>query len=73
MERAGKIITGAGLVVVLIGIIIWLWGDKLRFLGRLPGDIRLGKENVRIYIPVTTMILISALLSILLWIFRKLQ
>ncbi|HXS36244.1 MAG TPA: DUF2905 domain-containing protein [Flavipsychrobacter sp.] len=71
MERLGKMVIIGGAAIVVIGIIIWLLGDKLRFLGRLLGDIRIERENVRVYIPITTMILISVLLSAILWLIQK--
>ncbi len=73
MEKIGKLVIIGGVAIVVIGIIIWLFGDKLRFLGRLPGDIRIERENVRIYIPITTMILVSVLLSAILWLIQKLM
>jgi len=73
MERMGKGIIILGLVIVVIGIIVWLAGDKLRFLGRLPGDIRIERENLHVYIPVTTMLLVSILLSLVFWIIGKLK
>lgn len=51
---------------------IYLAGDKLGWIGRLPGDIRVEKENVRFYFPITSMLLLSAVLSFLIWLFRKL-
>ena len=64
-----KFLIGAGLLLLLAGL-LWPWLGKFPF-GRLPGDILLEKENLKVYIPITTMILISALVSLLLWIFRK--
>jgi len=40
MERQGKPMILIGAIIMVVGIIVWLAGDKLRFLGRLPGDIR---------------------------------
>ena len=71
MDRAGKGIIIAGVVIAIVGIVVWLFGDKLRFLGRLPGDIRIERENVKIYIPITTMILVSIVISLILWLIRK--
>jgi H+/Cl- antiporter ClcA len=71
MERTGKGIIIAGIIIVVVGIVVWLLGDKLRFLGRLPGDIRIERENFRVYIPITTMLLISVLISVILWLVRK--
>jgi hypothetical protein len=73
MEKAGKALIVIGVCVVVAGIVVWLLGDKLRFLGRLPGDIRYESANTKVYIPITTMILISVLLSIVLWIIRRLS
>jgi len=71
MEKLGKVVIAAGLMIVAAGIIIWLFGDKLRFLGRLPGDIRYESANTRVYIPITTMILLSVLLSFVMWLVQK--
>lgn len=65
MASLGKYIIVAGLVVVLIGVIILFFGNKLHWLGHLPGDIRIEKENFRFYFPLTTMILLSLLLTLL--------
>ncbi len=66
MQRALIVI---GLAVLVIGL-LWPWLSQLP-LGRLPGDIVIDKPNLRIYVPITTMILVSALISLLLWIFRQ--
>lgn len=58
-----------GLLLVLIGL-AWPWLGKLPF-GRLPGDIVVNRENFRIYVPLTTMIIVSVLLSLIFWLFRK--
>ena len=71
MERLGKSVIIIGLIVIVAGIVIWLFGDKLRFLGRLPGDIRIERENFKVYIPVTTMILAIVALSLILWLIQR--
>lgn len=58
-----------GILLVLIGL-LWPWISKLG-LGRLPGDIAIEKENSRFYFPITTSLLISILLSLVFWLFRK--
>jgi hypothetical protein len=58
-----------GLLIVVVGI-LWPWISQLPF-GRLPGDIIIDRPNAKIYIPIVTMILISALLSLLLWLFKQ--
>lgn len=71
MEQKGKIIMLAGAVIMLAGLVIWWLGDRLRFIGRLPGDVHIVRGNVRIYIPVTTMLLVSIVLSLFLWLVQK--
>ncbi len=58
-----------GIVILLIGL-FWPWLGKIPF-GRLPGDIVIDRPQFKFYFPVTTMILISLVLSLLLWWFRK--
>ena len=54
-----------GLAIVIIGL-LWPWVSKLPF-GQLPGDIAIRRENFSFYFPFTTMILISVVLSLILW------
>ena len=68
----GKIIVLIGLVLIVIGLLVQ-YSDKIPFLGRLPGDIRIEKENVKIYIPITSSILISVLLTIVFYIISRLK
>ena len=58
-----------GIVVLLIGL-LWPWLGKMPF-GRLPGDIVIDRPQFKVYFPITTMVLISLVLSLLLWLFRK--
>ena len=58
-----------GAVVILVGL-LWPWLGKLPF-GRLPGDIVIDRPEYKFYFPVTTMILVSVVISIVLWLFRK--
>ena len=58
-----------GVVLVLAGL-LWPWLTRLG-LGRLPGDILVERENFRLYIPITTSILISIVLSLLLWFLNR--
>ncbi|MCF6407319.1 DUF2905 domain-containing protein [Chitinophaga filiformis] len=71
MERIGKTIVLIGVIILVVGLIVWFLGDKLRFLGHLPGDIKIERENYRIYIPVTTMILVSVVLTLILWVIQR--
>lgn len=73
MPQLGKILIITGIILVIAGVIIYFAGGRLNWLGHLPGDIRVEKENFRFYFPVTTMIIISVILSLILWIIRKLS
>ena len=70
-QDTGKYILLIGLGVVLIGALIYFFHDKLHWLGRLPGDIRVERENFRFYFPITSMIIVSILLTVILWLVRK--
>lgn len=63
-SQLGKWLVVVGLLLVVAGAVVYLIGEKLSFLGRLPGDIRIERENFRFYFPLTTMILVSILLNI---------
>jgi hypothetical protein len=67
----GKYLIIIGLFIVIIGILFYFLGDKLNWIGRLPGDIKVEKENLKIFIPLTTMIIISILLTLILNLFKK--
>jgi hypothetical protein len=71
MPHLGKILIVTGIILVIAGLIVYFAGDKLSWIGHLPGDIRVEKENMKFYFPITTMILISLVLSLILWIIRK--
>lgn len=58
-----------GVVLIAMGL-LWPWIAKLG-LGRLPGDIVIERENFRLYIPLGTSILISAVLSVILWLINR--
>jgi hypothetical protein len=58
-----------GVVLVVAGL-LWPWPGKLG-LGRLPGDIVVERDNFRLYLPITTSILISILLSLILWLLNR--
>lgn len=70
-QATGKYIIVIGLIVVSLGIIVYFLSDKLHWLGRLPGDIRIEKENFKFFFPITTMIILSALLNLIIFLVRK--
>ena len=66
MQRTLVII---GIVLLVLGL-LWPWLGKLPF-GRLPGDIVVERENYRFHFPITTMLLLSVLVSLVIWLFRR--
>lgn len=60
-----------GIIFIFVGLafqyVPWLFG----WFGKLPGDIRIEKEHIKIYIPITSMLLISILLSLLIYLFKR--
>lgn len=59
----------AGVLIVMIGL-LWLLAPSIRWLGRLPGDLAMERGHVRVYFPIATCILISVVLSAILWLVR---
>jgi hypothetical protein len=59
----GLAVVGLGLAIIVIGLLIWAGG--LSWFGRLPGDIRIEREHVRVYIPIVSMLLVSVVLSVI--------
>lgn len=70
MGDLGKTILAVGLLLVVIGLIIMVAG-KIPGAGKLPGDIFIKKENFSFYFPLTTCILLSIIISTLLYLFGK--
>ncbi|MEE8263785.1 MAG: DUF2905 domain-containing protein [Gammaproteobacteria bacterium] len=64
-----RLLISIGLAFVLLGV-MWPWLSKIG-LGRLPGDIVIERENFRFYLPLTTGIIVSILVTVLMWIMRK--
>ncbi|MFS0723010.1 DUF2905 domain-containing protein [Paenibacillus sp. 1P07SE] len=69
MNSFPKLLIGAGILLIVIGL-IWMIGGRFLNLGRLPGDIAYEKGNVRFYFPIVTCIVISIVLSLIFYIFR---
>jgi hypothetical protein len=64
-----RILVAAGILLIAAGL-LWPWLAKLP-LGRLPGDLVIHRDGFRIYLPLTTSVLISIVLSLLFWLFRR--
>lgn len=70
MQDLGKVLVVIGVVIAMAGA--WLWsGRGFGFLGRLPGDISYQKDGFSFYFPVTTCILVSVVLTLIAWLFRR--
>ncbi len=70
MRELGKFVVIIGVIVILVGLVLWS-GLAPKWMGRLPGDIRLEREHSTFYFPIVTCIILSILLSLLLSIFRR--
>jgi hypothetical protein len=64
-----RLLIALGIVILLAGL-LWPWLGKLPF-GRLPGDIVVDRPGFRFYFPLMTMIVVSAVLTLILWLFRR--
>lgn len=73
MQYMGRILIIAGIILILAGIILVIPGNKLGWMGHLPGDIRIERENFRFYFPITTLLIISLLINLMIWVIRKLH
>ncbi len=70
IRQFGWILVVVGLVIVLMGGLLLLSG-KIPFFGRLPGDIMIKREHFTIYFPIVSMLIISAIISVILFLVRK--
>lgn len=70
MASLGKILLVSGLVLAGMGLLFLLF-DKAGWVGRLPGDILVRRRNITFYFPLATCVLISIVLTLLFWLFRK--
>jgi hypothetical protein len=65
LEPLGRVLIVGGVVLAVVGVIL-VFSPNIPFLGRLPGDIRIESENVRVFIPLGTMIVLSLLATLVL-------
>ena len=70
MSELGKMLVVVGLVIAVVGALLWAGVGK-GWLGRLPGDIHYTRNNFTFHFPLVTCLLLSLLLSLVLWLFRK--
>jgi len=65
----GPLLVGLGVTLILIGLL--LWSGSLSWFGRLPGDIRIERDSVQIFIPLASMIVVSVVISLVLYLVRR--
>ena len=70
MGALGKILILLGVLIIVIGLLLLL-GEKIPWIGKLPGDFIVKRKNVTFYFPLATSILISIILTLLFTLFRK--
>ena len=70
MAPLGKALVFAGLLIAAVGALLLLSG-KIGWIGRLPGDITIRRDNFTFHFPLATCLLVSVILSLLFWLFRK--
>jgi hypothetical protein len=71
MQEVGKLVVLVGVFVVIAGVILWRFPSLFNWVGKLPGDISIQKENFSLYFPVVTCLLVSILVTLLSWLFRR--
>ena len=71
MEHFGKILVSLGVLLIIVGLGLWLMADKLSWVGRLPGDIRVERPGFQFYVPLMTSLLLSIGLTLTFWLFNR--
>jgi len=69
-QSLGKILVLFGIIIIVVGFFLMFW-DKVPFIGKLPGDIYIKKKNFTFYFPIVTSILLSIIISLILYLFKK--
>jgi hypothetical protein len=65
----GALLVALGVGLILIGLLIW--SGSLSWFGRLPGDIRIERESVTVYLPLVSMLVVSVVLSLVMYVVRR--
>ena len=68
-RSTGLLIIAAGVALILVGLLVASGG--LSWFGRLPGDIRIERPSVRVYVPITSMLLVSLAFGVVSWVLRR--
>jgi hypothetical protein len=69
-QQIGKLLIFAGIFILILGV-LFLFGDKIPFFGKLPGDFYIKKKNFTFYFPIVTSIILSLIISLIIYLFRK--
>jgi len=70
MSSTQKILIAAGIIILVVGF-LWPWISKIPF-GKLPGDIVVNKPGFKFIFPITSMVILSVVLSLIVWLIKKL-
>jgi hypothetical protein len=73
IQQTGKYILIIGAILVVIGLVLYFMGNKFSWFGHLPGDIRIKRDHFVFYAPIASMLILSVVLSFLLWLFSKIK
>ncbi|MGI9040205.1 MAG: DUF2905 domain-containing protein [Gemmatimonadales bacterium] len=65
----GPLLVGLGVTLILIGLL--LWSGSLSWFGRLPGDIRIERDSFQIFVPLVSMIVVSVIISLVLYLMKR--
>jgi hypothetical protein len=71
MQEIGKYIFLIGIVLVVFGALAWRFPNIFQWVGKLPGDISIRKGSFSLYFPIVTCVVVSILLTIISWLFRR--
>jgi hypothetical protein len=66
-----KVLIGIGLTILVIGLVVHFFPGAFKWFGRLPGDIHIERENTKVFFPITSMIVISLLLTLIVNLFFR--
>jgi hypothetical protein len=72
MESLARTLVIAGLALIGLGLLLYA-GPSIPLLGRLPGDLRIERPGFRLYVPITSSLLVSVALSVLFWLVSRLR
>jgi hypothetical protein len=71
MQEIGKFVVILGVFLVVVGMILWRFPGLFGWVGKLPGDVSVQKGNFSFYFPIVTCIVVSIILTLLSWLFRR--